>query len=262
MKWKGVKVLLRPSTPTTGINGTTERKRIVSIPSNGQIINIPRPDHITYGTVMAASCERANEWNRNDYYQLYGVSLSSALKACQQLGYADDALEYLNQMKELSNSSNIGESNTNGNASGNTNSNGSSNTNGHHHYNHHRRKPLQGPDDVAYRLAISACARSGYINNTNGDNTSRPPRWIAWIKLLREMEQVTGPSPDVIAYTAAISGCAVAWEYIRASVLNLMLLPSLLSFQNVLLLVQRKVTTMKKIIITLIVALSRLTMNS
>ena len=137
---------------------------------------------------MAASCERANEWNRNDYYQLYGVSLSSALKACQQLGYADDALEYLNQMKELSHSSsNISESNTNGNASGNTNSSngsGNTNTNGHHHYNHHRRKPLQGPDDVVYCLAISAYARSDYINNTNGDtNTSSPPSWIDGIKL-------------------------------------------------------------------------------
>ena len=193
-------------------------KRIVPLGAN-----IPPPDHVTYGTVMAA-CERAKQWktvlkiaervNKHHQYQLDGVSISSALKACQQLGYADDALIYLNQMKGLKES----------NAALSPSSFWPYNTQG-------RKPPLEGPDDVAYRLAISACARSGYLDerrnvddeghddspNSNASMMAMSsPRWVDCIRLLREMEEVTGSSPDVIAYTAAIGGCAVAGEYRRA----------------------------------------------
>ncbi len=222
---------------TTSSSSTFSKKRIV--PSE---VNIPPPDHITYGTVMAA-CERAKQWkmvlkvaDRVNYkfqqeqhmkYQLDGVSISSALKACQQLGLADDALKYLNQMKQLSTNSGSGTTTyvDRGKihlpvAESDFNENDKSNE-----LNYGRRKPLQAPDDVAYRLAISACARSGYIhsqsdtNEYNDDNniaSSSSSRWIDGIRLLREMEEVTGSAPDVIAYTAAIGGCAVAGEYKRA----------------------------------------------
>ena len=199
-------------------NLSSSTKRIVPLD-----VIIPPPDHVTYGTVMAA-CERAKQWkmvlkvaervnkhkeNRNQ--SLDGMSLSSALKACQQLGLADEALGYLNQMKKLKSDQDYYQ------YQGNNGHNGQ----------YRRRKPLQGPDDVAYRLAISACARSGYMENYNSaseynyqdgnDNTySQTNRWIDGIRLLREMEEVSGSPPDVIAYTAAIGGCAVAGEYKRA----------------------------------------------
>ncbi len=233
----------------------TKRKRIVSSKAV-----IPPPDHITYGTVMAA-CERAKKWhlvldianriqkqqqqssssnstsshksNNNDN-QLDVMSLSSALKACQQLGLADEALLYLNQMKKLTTYKQDGNNNRSYNNNETTRSN-----------RKHQRNSYQGPDDVAYRLAISACARAGYMNsnsNTYNDdddddhdddddyksssismnareketNGNTSPRWIDGIRLLREMEEFTGSAPDVIAYTAAIGGCAVAGEYLRA----------------------------------------------
>ncbi len=220
-------------------NNIKKRKRIVSSKAN-----IPPPDNITYGTVMAA-CERSKQWhvvlqiaNRlkhshhstNSNKKLDVMSLSSALKACQQLGLADEALQYLNQMKELKNYDEMNNSNVNNvkHKENRTRSN-----------RKHERKSYQGPDDVAYRLAISACARAGYMSNmknneyefSSGDSSSgsssididasnangnESPRWIDGVRLLREMEEVTGSAPDVIAYTAAIGGCAVAGEYIRA----------------------------------------------
>lgn len=150
---------------------------------------IPKPDEITYGTVMAA-CERAKEWHtvlnlsnrmetlRQDL-EMDGMGISSALHACQQLAYGRDALIYLKKMKRLSKQSDSRK----GRGS-------------------HRRKALRGPDDVAYRLAISACARGGLIQEA--------------LDLLNTMEQETGTKPDVAAYTAAIGGCVESGDYIQA----------------------------------------------
>jgi pentatricopeptide repeat domain-containing protein 1 len=154
----------------------------------------PRPDEVTYGTVMAA-CERAKEWQKvlelsklmeveRDDLTMDGMSISSALHACQNLGYGRDALIYLEKMKEL------------GKQSNNTQSNNQRNR------GNRRRKALKGPDDVAYRLTISACARGGLIHEA--------------IDLLQEMETEMGSPPDVAAYSAAIGGCAEVGEYILA----------------------------------------------
>ena len=110
-----------------------------------------------------------------------------------------------------------------------------------------QRKPLQGPDAVAYRLAISACSRSsthastfdddeGGDENNDNDETmfssasaltsssslssvaaiTSTCQWTEGIRLLNEMEEVTGTPPDVIAYTAAVVGCAEVGEWTRA----------------------------------------------
>jgi pentatricopeptide repeat protein len=101
-------------------------------------------------------------------------------------------------------------------------------TNGRHRKG--AKQALRGPDGVAYRLAISACARA-----PGGQ------RWQDGIRLLREMKDVaaarklaaeklssssssskdstiagTDCAPDVMAYTAAIAGCSEAGEYIHA----------------------------------------------
>lgn len=157
---------------------------------------IPKPDEVTYGTVMAA-CERAKEWHtvlqlsnrmetlRSDL-EMDGMGISSALHACQQLGYGRDALEYLKKMKQLKLHKNVRKDRGN-----------------------HRRKALKGPDDVAYRLAISACARGGLIHEA--------------LDLLDIMEQETGIKPDVTAFTAAIAGCVESGDYIQAlEILNKM----------------------------------------
>lgn len=149
----------------------------------------PKPDEVTYGTVMAA-CERAREWHKvlelsklmeieRDDLTMDGMSISSALHACQNLGYGRDALIYLDKMKELGKYHNNERNRSN-----------------------RRRKALKGPDDVAYRLTISACARGGMIEEA--------------ISLLTEMETEMGSPPDVAAYSAAIGGCAEAGEYIQA----------------------------------------------
>ena len=52
---------------------------------------------------------------------------------------------------------------------------------------------------VAYRLAISACARGG--------------QWEDGIRLLDEFKEVTGKPADVVAYTAAITGCEYAGQW-------------------------------------------------
>ena len=74
------------------------------------------------------------------------------------------------------------------------------------------KQTLRGPDSVAYRLAISACARAP------GGH-----RWQDGISLLEEMREVALKSngtecspPDVVAYTAAIAGCSEAGEYTHA----------------------------------------------
>ena len=150
---------------------------------------IPKPDEVTYGTVMAA-CERAKEWHkvlelskrmeieRSDLV-MDGMAISSALHACQQLSYGHDALDYLKKMKQLK----------------------TQNLN-HRERDNRRRKALKGPDDVAFRLAISACARGGLIEEA--------------LELLRNMEKETGTLPDVAAYSSVIGGCAESGEYMKA----------------------------------------------
>ena len=71
---------------------------------------VPEPDEVTYGTLMAA-CERAGQWEEllriaraarsHPGVDLDGMALTSALKACQQLGRADKAMAYLDVMKQL-----------------------------------------------------------------------------------------------------------------------------------------------------------------
>ena len=161
--------------------------------------NTPAPDEITFGTVMAA-CERAGQWRQalriadrinakarfDPSFAMDGLTITSALHACQQLGLADDAMRYLDMMKKL------GE-NDGANATNQRRTNGRANK--------YARKPLRGPDEVTYRLAISACSRS-----------KPESRWADGIRLLREMQSVTGSTPDVVAYTSCIAGCAEAFD--------------------------------------------------
>jgi pentatricopeptide repeat protein len=163
-------------------------------------LNTPAPDEITFGTVMAA-CERAGQWRQalrvadrisakarfDPSFAMDGLTITSAMHACQQLGLADDAMRYLDMMKKLSESESqksATQRRTNGRAS------------------KYARKPLRGPDEVTYRLAISACSRS-----------KPESRWADGIRLLREMQSVTGSMPDVVAYTSCIAGCAEAGEW-------------------------------------------------
>ena len=150
---------------------------------------IPRPDEVTYGTVMAA-CERAKEWHkvlelskrmeseRTDL-TMDGMAISTALHACQQLSYGHDALVFLEKMKQLKIQSQ-----------------------NHRERDNRQRKALKGPDDVAFLLAISACARGGLIEEA--------------LELLRNIEQETGTPPDVAAYSSVIGGCAESGEYMKA----------------------------------------------
>jgi pentatricopeptide repeat domain-containing protein 1 len=174
---------------------------------------LPQPDIVTYGTVMAA-CEYGNQWqlvlqfaeeienstatikNATDAatvgdhsrpnISLDGMAITSALKACQQLGYASLALHYLDRMKSLTNN-NI------------TQSNSYTVTSGRERIG--SKQPLLGPDAVAYRLAISACARGG--------------AWEDGIRLLDEY-CATVNDQDVVAYTAAITGCEYAGRWVEA----------------------------------------------
>jgi pentatricopeptide repeat domain-containing protein 1 len=152
-------------------------------------------DAVSYGTVMAA-CENGEEWNLvlkyadlmvSSGFALDGLAVTCALHACQQKGLAVDALRYLDIMKT------------------------SPKATRRKTYGMKRmgaRTPLEGPDNVAYRLAISACARGG--------------NWEKGVQLLGEMREVTGKA-DVIAYTAAITGCEYAGEWKKAfSVLEMM----------------------------------------
>lgn len=203
---------------------------------------IPRPDVITYGTVMAA-CERSDQWrhvlslaeameeketvmamsvtndsSKDEQQQqqgydghgwiMDGMAITSALHACQRLGLADDALRYLEKMKSLGDAGGTGIA---------------SNSRGPRGYSYRGRKPLKGPDEVAYNLAISACARAGmgsnrvsYNGGGGGDDEIVGARWEDGIRLLEEMEHVTGKPPNVVAYTAAIGGCAEAGKYMKA----------------------------------------------
>jgi len=148
------------------------------------------PDAVTYGTILAA-CESGKQWHLVLKYaqrlqernlSLDGLSLTSVLHACQQLGMAKEALRYLEIMK--SSSMEQQERVTSG------------------WQRKGVRQPLKGPDAVAYRLVISACARGGL--------------WEEGLRLLQELRETFGVAPDVVAYTAAMNGCEYAGEWKEA----------------------------------------------
>jgi pentatricopeptide repeat protein len=153
---------------------------------------VPAPDFVTYGTILAA-CERGEQWGlvlkyarsmREHGLELDGISVTSCLHACQQLGLADEALQYLRAMKSIIDHPTSAKPQT------------------ARLQREGARKPLCGPDAVAYRLAISACARGG--------------SWREGIRLLDEYQKVTGTAADVVAYTSAITGCEYAGQWKEA----------------------------------------------
>jgi pentatricopeptide repeat domain-containing protein 1 len=154
-------------------------------------------DEVSYATVMAA-CESGEQWDLVLQYadkmqaaemHLDALAVTTILHACQQKGLAQEALQYLEMLKQNPNSSMMRRKTAGWERLG-------------------ARSPLQGPDSVAYRLAISACARGG--------------EYEKGIELLGDMKVVTG-NIDVIAYTAAITGCEYAGEWRKAfSVLEMM----------------------------------------
>ena len=152
---------------------------------------IPRPDSVSYGTVLSAF-ERGQEWSRlleyaehmqTEGHKLDGLAITSVLHACQSLGLSDEAIRYFNMMKD------------------------------HDFVNEQRqtagwkraggKAPLEGPDAVAYLLTVSACARGG--------------AWLKGIELLKEYIQLTdirNKEVDLSIFSAAIKGCEYAgkWE--------------------------------------------------
>jgi pentatricopeptide repeat domain-containing protein 1 len=161
----------------------------------------PAPDQVTYGTILAA-CEKSRQWRQVLQYadqmqeagfRLDGLAATSALKACQQLGLASQAVEYLQKMKESANDKPYQRKTAGWQVAG-------------------RRPSLRGPDSVAYTLAISACARGG--------------AWQQGIQLLDEythniqttasqVEVTNSKNTDhaVMMYTAAVTGCEYAGEW-------------------------------------------------
>ena len=149
---------------------------------------VPEPDSVTYGTVLTA-CERGKQWKlilkNAESMQERGLpldarSIMSCLHACSELGLAYEALKYLDTMKSAKSSP---QQTAGLQRSG-------------------ARKPLLGPDEVAYRCAISACARGG--------------AWREGIQLLEEYKNATGTPANTVAYTAAITGCEYAGEWKEA----------------------------------------------
>lgn len=156
--------------------------------TNDALFLVPPPDSVTYGTVLAA-CERGGQWKLVLKYadsmidhglELDGIAITSCLHACQRLGLADEALHYLDVMKSI---------NPVTPKTAKLQRKGA-------------KKPLRGPDEVAYRLTISACARGG--------------AWKKGIQLLDEYNEVTGTPADVVAYTSAITGCEYAGQWKEA----------------------------------------------
>jgi len=149
---------------------------------------VPEPDVVSYGTVLAA-CERGRQWKlilksaesmKERGLPLDGLSVMTCLHACAELGLAYEGLRYLDMMKSVKEVA--------------------QQTARYQRYG--ARKPLMGPDAVAYRCAISACARGG--------------AWQEGIRLLQECKAVTGIPANTIAYTAAITGCEYAGEWKEA----------------------------------------------
>jgi pentatricopeptide repeat domain-containing protein 1 len=149
---------------------------------------VPQPDSVTYGTVLTA-CERGKQWKlilkNAESMQERGLpldarSIMSCLHACSELGLAYEALKYLDTMKSAKSSP---QQTAGLQRSG-------------------ARKPLLGPDEIAYRCAISACARGG--------------AWREGIQLLEEYKNATGTPANTVAYTAAITGCEYAGEWKEA----------------------------------------------
>eukprot|EP00529_Nitzschia_sp_RCC80_P000233 CAMPEP_0113493024 /NCGR_PEP_ID=MMETSP0014_2-20120614/28377_1 /TAXON_ID=2857 /ORGANISM="Nitzschia sp." /LENGTH=865 /DNA_ID=CAMNT_0000386871 /DNA_START=122 /DNA_END=2719 /DNA_ORIENTATION=+ /assembly_acc=CAM_ASM_000159 len=152
---------------------------------------IPEPDEVTYGTVLAA-CERGQQWRTLLKYAqsmeerglvLDGLALTSCLHACAELGLSKNALVFLEKMKSIDPVAPYTAKFERDGA----------------------RKQLLGPDPVAYRCAITACARGG--------------EWEEGIRLLQECKSITGTPPNVVAYTASITGCEYAGEWKTAFIL-------------------------------------------
>jgi pentatricopeptide repeat domain-containing protein 1 len=182
---------------------------------------IPRPDAVTYGTLLAA-CEQAEEWELLLEYadrmlqsdvnvQWDGLACMCILHAAQQLKRPGRALHALQVLKDLDRSNTVTTTTTTavvaattGNVSTtSTRSTGwkqTRSTAGWHVAG--QRPPLTAPDAVAYRMAISACARGG--------------AWQDGIRLLHELEESTALQADVVAYTCAITGCEYAGEWQKA----------------------------------------------
>jgi len=157
-----------------------------------------KPDEVTYGTVMAA-CERSEEWQQvlkladrmeEQNLEMDGIAITTVLKACQKLSWANGALRYIQKFKDLESKSS--EFSTNG-----KNNYMKRKTKGKQRSG--TRAPLTGPDDVAYCLAISACSRVGRVKDA--------------IMLLRDM----GDKKTVNAYTCVMQGCYLESNHKTAS---------------------------------------------
>jgi pentatricopeptide repeat protein len=141
--------------------------------------------------------------------QLDGLAIISSLHACAELGKTSEALYYLQLLKDLQQQQQPNNKNV-------------------HHRHHHPTNnnvnkndtvimgltPLLGPDAVAYHVAISTCARGG--------------AWQDGIRLLEECRRSCSSSSttttttssssapaaaaNVVAYTAAITGCEYAGQ--------------------------------------------------
>lgn len=173
-----------------------------------------QPDSVTYGTILSA-CEKGEQWqlllrianiatNKRNI-RLDVLAMTSCLHACQQLGLANEAVRYLDLMKKESEVESIqipSRSMNDTTATPMASKRNTSPMQNRKTFGWQRmgsKKPLRGPDEVSYRLAISACARGG--------------EWSNGIRLLDEYREVTGHQPDVVAYTAAITGCEYAGEW-------------------------------------------------
>jgi pentatricopeptide repeat domain-containing protein 1 len=178
----------------------------------------PSPDQVTYGTVLAA-CEKSGKWRQvlqyadqmqDAGYLLDGLAATSALKACQQLGLAGQAVEYLQKMKESADQPVVERKTAGWQVAG-------------------RRRPLRGPDSVAYTLAISACARGGawqqgiqlldeYTGTTtgtvtNGSGAATKMNNNTTDNNIKEVTNSKNTDHAVMMYTAAITGCEYAGEW-------------------------------------------------
>lgn len=186
------------------------------------------PDEVTFGTVMAA-CERCQKWElilkfaekmENDpslshlNLKMDGITITTVLKACQKLGLANRALQYIAKFKELE-------------ATQQTNDFQNRKTRGKQRKG--MRAQLTSPDDVAYCLAISACSRVGRINDALRlldeipkeklsvsaytaviQGFAKTADYKAALSLLQDMKDSKNVQPNVVTYSTIISVCAAA----------------------------------------------------